>query len=430
MRWTIDKRRKLLGDLCHQIEKREDEIFAALYADLHKSAAHSYMSEVGLVLREIRRTRRSMGGWLKDRRVRTPIFLFPAQSRIVREPYGEVLIIAPWNYPFQLLLLPLVGAVAAGNSVVVKASPDAAQTERVLKEIIEAVFEPEHVRMEFGGAEKIDELLARKWDYIFFTGSTSMGRVVARAAAERLTPVTLELGGKCPCVVSSSANLKIAARRIVWGKFLNAGQTCVAPDYVLCDQQILGRLVVHLREAILEQFGPNPQQSENYGRIVSQRAFDRLVALCPEAANDLSDRYIAPTVIELKDTNHPLMSGEIFGPILPVVGYQTVDEAIEYINEHDTPLSLYAFASSRQARHIVRSCPSGSACINETMEQLVNDELPFGGLGQSGMGAYHGRYSVETFSHRRSILSNSVSVDFKLRYNPMRYFKLIKKVIR
>lgn len=430
MSLTIDNRRKLLDSLYRQIELRQDDILAALAADLHKSAAEAYMSEVSLVLREIRRTRRSLKGWLADQRVCTPIFLWPSRSRIVREPYGRVLIIAPWNYPFHLVFMPLVGAVGAGNSVAVKASPDAPSTEKVVKEIIEAVFEPDQVKMELGGVQKVNELLAERWDYIFFTGSTATGRVVARAAAEHLTPVTLELGGKSPCVVCSSANLQIAARRIAWGKFLNAGQTCVAPDYVLCDRRVAPRLVGLLREAAVEMFTEDAQRSDNYGRIVSQRAFERLVGLYPDVVNDASDRYIAPTVVELASEDHPLMRGEIFGPILPVVSYETIDEAMRYINEHDTPLALYAFGSASDADHIVSSCPSGSACVNDAVAQLSNDYLPFGGLAQSGMGAYHGRYSVDTFSHCRSVLSSSVRLDLPLRYRAHRYVKLIKKVIK
>lgn len=430
MSWTIKSRREALGRLKAEILRRRGDLERALHDDLHKSAAEAYLTEIGPLLAEVSAVSKHMKRWLRGRRVGVPLFLLPARAEVWREPYGRVLIIAPWNYPLQLAILPLVGAVAAGNSVVVKCSPDAPATERVVGEIIEAVFAPDHVRMERGGIEKVTQMLAERWDYIFFTGSTATGRVVARAAAENLTPVTLELGGKSPCVIGAEADLKIAARRVAWGKFINAGQTCVAPDYVFVAREVAAEFLEHLERSITELFGADASKSDNYGRIVSHRSFDRLIAVWPSAVNDRAQKYIAPTVCRLENAHHPLMRDEIFGPLLPVLTYETIDEVADYINKGEKPLAAYYFGCRSLARQFLERCPSGGACVNDVVVHLGNDHLPFGGVGASGMGEYHGRYSIETFSRVRAVHLSWVRFDMPMRYRPMKYIGLIKRFLK
>lgn len=431
MKWSIKQREERLDALYDVVERRQDEICAALNSDLHKNEGESYMTEVGMVLREIRLMRKNMKRWLKPRRVRMPLFTFPSRGYILREPYGRVLVIAPWNYPFQLTMVPLVGAVAAGNSVTVKASPYAPATEKVVTEILEEVFQSEQAKMERGGAQKVAELLERQWDYIFFTGSSATGHIVARAAAEHLTPVTLELGGKSPCIISETADLQIAARRVAWGKFLNAGQTCVAPDYLFVHQSIADKFEALLDQAIREMFGADPEVSPSYGRIVNVQAFDRLTALYPAVKHVREELYIAPTVVKIDDRSHPLMSEEIFGPILPMMAYDNIEEPITYINSGAKPLALYYFGESRaQMSEVVERCDSGGVCINDTVMHLSSSSLPFGGVGASGMGAYHGQFSISTFTHPRALLRGITAIDVKTRYNPSANLAVIKKIIK
>lgn len=431
MKWSIKQRKERLDALYHVVERRRDEICAALYADLHKNEAEGYMTEVGIVLREIRLMRKNMKRWLKPRRVRMPLFTFPSRGYILREPYGRVLVIAPWNYPFQLTMVPLVGAVAAGNSVTVKASPYGSATEKVVGEILEEVFEQHQAKMERGGAQRVSELLEEQWDYIFFTGSSATGRIVARAAAEHLTPVTLELGGKSPCIISETTDLRIAARRVAWGKFLNAGQTCVAPDYLFVQQSVAGKFETLLGEAITEMFSDTPELSPLYGRIVNVQAFDRLTALYPEVKHIREELYIAPTVVKIDGGSHPLMEQEIFGPILPIMTYDNIEEPITYINGGAKPLALYYFGENKaQMREVVERCDSGGVCINDTVMHLSSSSLPFGGVGASGMGAYHGQFSISTFTHPRTLLRSTTAIDVKTRYNPLSNLAVIKKIIK
>ncbi len=411
-----------LDRLYEGIMARETDLSEALRADLGKSPFESYATEIGFVLHEISSMKRNLQSWAKDRRYPTPLFLFGSKSRIHYEPYGCALIIAPWNYPFQLALTPLIGAIAAGNCAVIKPSGEAPHTAQVLKELIDECFEREYIAVTDADRETTALLLQERFDYIFYTGGVEYGRQVMQAAAKRLTPVTLELGGKSPCIVDDDADLALAAQRIVWGKFLNCGQTCVAPDYLLAHRQVQERLIELIKQEIVKQYGENPQQSPDYPRIVNTRHFDRLTAMLHDGtilyggANDRDDRYIAPTLITDLPEESLLLTDEIFGPLLPILPFDDIDDCVEYINYREKPLALYYFTRSRKrADYMIQHTSSGGACINDTITQTANARLPFGGIGQSGMGAYHGRASFETFSHQRSVVNASgrFSLDFK-----------------
>jgi len=396
------------------------------------------MAEIGFLYTEIRHAVRHLRRWMQPRRVPTPLAIQPAVSWIQPEPYGQVLIIGPWNYPVQLLLAPLVGAIAAGNCAVLKPSELAPRTSEVVAGLIARTFPPEFVTVVTGGVEVAQELLSRRWDYIFFTGSTAVGRMVARAAAERLTPYTLELGGKSPCIVTADADLDLAARRIVWGKFFNAGQTCVAPDYLLVERPVMQSLLERLKGCIQRFFGPDPAASPDYARIVNQRHFDRLAGYLRNgqvAAGGQTDRdrlYIAPTLLVDVDWNAPVMQEEIFGPILPVLPFDDLEEVIGRLRQRPRPLALYLFTRSATVRdRVFGSLSFGGGCVNDTLVHLSNPHLPFGGVGESGTGAYHGRFSFETFSHRKAVLQSLPLGDPMVRYQPYgRKLWLIRKVMR
>lgn len=429
MKWSVEQRILTLDRLYKAIALRSDDICAALAADLHKNAGEAYMAEIGIVLAEISYLKRNLRRFLRPRRVGLPIYLPFYKGVVQRVAWGDVLIVAPWNYPFQLTMLPLAGAVAAGNSVTVKGSPLAAATEKIVGEIITAVFEAQQAQMVYGGVDVMNDLLARQWDFIFFTGSSSVGKVIARAAAEHLTPAVLELGGKSPCVVAATANLKLAAKRIVWGKFLNAGQTCVAPDYVMVESSVADEFETLLAKQIKIAYGEDPAKSPLYGRIISEAAFDRLAKLCPMAVSDRREKYIAPTVVRLPNNTDPLMEQEIFGPILPLITYNEIAEVQNYITLHDKPLALYYFGDKSRGRDFANSVSSGGVCINDVIVHLSSLKLPFGGVGASGMGVYHGRWSMDTFSRPRAFLSGS-SFELQFRYNPLKHISLIKKNLK
>lgn len=407
------------------IQANEERILGALHADLRKPAYEAFITEVGFLYSEINHVLKHLAGWMKPRRVGTPLQMLPGRSAIHSEPRGRVLIIGPWNYPFQLILAPLVGAIAAGNAAVLKPSELAPATAAVLRDLVSQTFTAQYVAVVEGGVQTSQALLARRWDYIFFTGGGNVGRVVARAAAEHLTPMTLELGGKSPCIVAPDADLDLAARRIVWGKFLNAGQTCVAPDYLLVHHSIHDQLLTRMVDQIRTAYGDDPAASPDYTRIINERHFDRLVALLPGAnivtggRYDRSARYIEPTIIAGISLDHPAMADEIFGPILPVFTFQALEEAIARIRERPNPLALYLFTRNRETEaQVIREVPFGGGCINDTLMHLSNPDLPFGGVGGSGMGAYHGRYSFDTFSHQKSVVRSAGWFDPKLRYQP------------
>ena len=427
-----------LRSLYRGIKRFEPQILEALRSDLGKSAEESYMSEIGMCLTEIRHTARHLREWSRPQRVPTPLMHFPGSSRIVREPRGVCLIIAPWNYPFLLAVGPMISAIAAGNCVTLKPSEYAPATAAVLEKMLDVCFEERFCRTVTGGAEVSAAETARPYDMIFFTGSTAVGRKVMAAAAQNLTPVVLELGGKSPCIVDETADLPVAAARIIWGKCLNSGQTCVAPDYVLVARSRKDALIREMQKAICRFYGEDPCENSAYPRIVSERHFDRLAAMLPEdpAVGGRVDREslkIEPTLIETTLNNQsPLMTEEIFGPLLPIVPYDNIHEALGYILSRPRPLALYLFSRNRKLqRRVVETIPFGGGCINDTISHITTPYLPFGGTGDSGMGAYHGRCGYETFTHAKSILSKPFRPDLPVRYPPLTgKLDLLHKILR
>ena len=422
---SLQFRTQALTALYAAVTQHRERIMQALKEDLNKSAFEAYETEVGMVLSEIRHTVDALPKWAKPRRVRTPLFHFPASGYVYPEPYGSVLIISPWNYPFQLTLMPLIGAIAAGNCAVVKPSEYAPHTAGVLEEILTGLFDPGFVAVVRGGRAENQGLLRQPFDYIFFTGSPAVGRVVMSAAAEHLTPVTLELGGKSPCIVDDTADLRLAARRILWGKLINAGQTCVAPDYLLVHRDVKDALLSEMTQCLRAFWGENPLNNPDYPRIISEKHFDRLCGLMQQGHFVFGGQVnrqtlqIAPAVIEGVNWDSPIMREEIFGPLLPVLTYEDLGDLIAQQRRLPKPLALYLFTTSRDTeRRVVRSLSFGGGCINDTIMHLANHHLPFGGIGQSGMGQYHGRASFEAFTHFKGILRKSNRLDIKLRYPP------------
>lgn len=438
---TLDLRRReqALDALGRAIRNREAEINQALEQDLGKCAFESYFSETGMVLSELRFQRKHLRRFAKPRTVPTPLAQFAAKSYRLPSPYGVCLIMSPWNYPLLLTLDPLIDAIAAGNTAILKPSAYAPHTAEVLKSLIAYTFDPEYVTVVTGGREENKSLLSERFDYIFFTGSQAVGREVMAKAAANLTPVTLELGGKSPCVVDKTANLPLAARRIVFGKFLNCGQTCVAPDYILCDEAIKDALVAELKKEILRQYGPRPLKDPTYGRIINEKHFNRLLGLLdPEKTvhggeTDPVACRIAPTVMTGVDWSHPSMGQEIFGPILPVLTYRNLEEAVAQIQARPHPLALYYFTEdAAQAREVMARCGFGGGCVNDVVIHLATTWMPFGGFGESGMGCYHGKAGFEAFTHFKSIVDKKTWLDLPMRYRPYKKFygKLIRFFLR
>ncbi|MFN5767462.1 MAG: aldehyde dehydrogenase [Pseudanabaena sp.] len=407
------------------IAKNENLIFEAIHQDLRKPATEAFTSEIFCVLSEIEYVLKHLKTWMKPQKVGTPLTFFPSSSFIYPEPLGVVLIIAPWNYPFALMIQPLIGAIAAGNCALLKPSEQTPHTSKAIAQIINNNFDASFIAAIEGGIDINQALLAEKFDHIFFTGGTAIGKIVMESAAKHLTPVTLELGGKSPCIVDDDSNLEITAKRIIWGKFFNAGQTCVAPDYLLVQKNIKSALIEKLLKSVKTFYGEDPQQSPDLARIVNYRQFDRLVSLLDEGKilvggqNDRSDRFIAPTLIDDVSPNSKIMSEEIFGPILPILEYDQLSEAIAFVKTHPKPLALYFFSNNKQNQErILQEISYGGGCFNDSIVHYVNLELPFGGVGDSGIGSYHGKSSFDTFSHRKSVLKNSFRFDIKLRYPP------------
>ena len=431
-------RKTQLTTLQKAIGENRVKILDALQQDLSKSAYEGYMTEVGIVLDEIRFIKKHLLKWAKARRVRTHLFQFPGSSYIYTEPYGVSLIISPWNYPFQLVIGPLIGSMAAGNCSVVKPSEYAPHTAQVLKEIISDNFDPNYIAVVEGEAAVSRALLDENFDYIFFTGSVAVGKAVMQAAARNLTPVTLELGGKSPCIVDRDVDLDVTAKRICSGKFINAGQTCIAPDYLLVHQDIKIELLDRMKFFIDRFYGADPQLSADYPRIVNEKHFLRLAQLMNAGniiAGGQTDRqslYIAPTIIDDIAWDDPVMQDEIFGPILPVLAYNNLSQAIARVKELPKPLALYYFSNNRQnSQQIIKDTSFGGGCINDTLLHFANPHLPFGGTGSSGIGSYHGKKSFETFSHQKSILKRSFRLDAPLRYPPYgNKLKILKKIMR
>jgi len=418
-------RKKLLKNLLVEIQKREKEIVNALHLDFKKSEYEAVMTETSIVISELKRTIKNMKNWAKPQAV-MPVFLnFPSSSKIYKEPYGTVLVISPWNYPYQLALVPVIGAIAAGNTVVLKPSELTPHTSAITKEILEAVFPKELVAVVEGGVAISTELLALRWDYIFFTGSVNVGKIIAKAAAQFLTPVTLELGGKSPCIIDSSANIKLAAKRIVWGKFINGGQTCIAPDYLLIHTSVKDKFVEYFKKEVTLAYGENPEASTDFPRIVNQRNFDRL-ALMLEHENFLlggqtnrEDNYISPTLIDEPSLDSEVMKGEIFGPIFPLISYENENEIHSIISKYDKPLALYVFTKKKSfAKKILNTYSFGGGTINDTTVHFANHHMPFGGVGESGIGGYHGKQTFDVFSHKKGVTTRYNWLDIPVRYAP------------
>lgn len=434
----LEYRLAQLRALYRGIKRFEPQILEALRSDLGKSAEESYMTEIGMCLTEIRHTARHLREWSRPRRVPTPLMHFPASSRIVREPRGVCLIIAPWNYPFLLAVGPMISAIAGGNCITLKPSEYAPATAEVLRQMLDVCFETRYCRTVTGEAEVSAAETARPYDMIFFTGSTAVGRKVMAAAAENLTPVVLELGGKSPCIVDETADLAVAAARIIWGKCLNSGQTCVAPDYILVARSRKDALIREMQKAICRFYGSDPCANPAYPRIVNERHFDRLAAMIPEhpaagGRTDWESLKIEPTLIETTlDNPGPLMTEEIFGPLLPIVPYDEIHEALGFILSRPRPLALYLFSRNRKLqRRVVETIPFGGGCINDTISHITTPYLPFGGTGESGMGAYHGRCGFETFTHAKSILAKPFQPDVPVRYPPLEgKLDLVRKLLR
>lgn len=435
---AVDGRRRNLRALLEAIEANEQILLESLHSDLHKSAHDAFASEIGMVTGEIRYALKNLSSWTRSKKTRESFMTWPASACVRLEPMGVALIVGPWNYPMQLLLGPLVGAIAAGNCVVLKPSEFAPHTASAIASMLGKIFPPEFVAVVQGDESVAAGLMREKFDTIFFTGSTRVGREVMTAAAKHLTPVTLELGGKCPAIVCANADIEIAARRIVWGKFLNVGQTCVAPNHVWVDRRIERELTAAITKTIEEFFGDEPQRSAAYGRIINRRHFDRLCALLNFAhiecggTHDADDLYLAPTVVSKITDDASLLAEEIFGPILPLRAFDDLDQVIEYERAQPIPLAMYVFAKDRETQdRLLNEIRSGGACINDTIMHLVGRELPFGGLGESGMGASHGKASFDAFSHRRSIMRRPFKPDPAMRYPPSRVgFAKFKRILR
>ena len=421
----LSARRAALQCLRAAITAHEGDITAALRSDLNKSPTESYMCEIGMTLSELRFVERHLDGWARDRRHLTPLAQFPAKSLTVSEPYGVVLIMSPWNYPFLLTMEPLIGAIAAGNCCVVKPSAYSPATSAVLRDILAECFPPEFVAVVEGGRAENQALLDQKFDYIFFTGGVDVGKEVMTRAARHLTPVTLELGGKSPCIVDATARLDLAAKRLVFGKLLNCGQTCVAPDYLLIDRRVKTPFLAYVQRWITVMYGENPLDNDGYVRMVNRKHFDRVMGLIDPAKvvfggrGDPETLKIQPTVLDNVSPEDPVMQEEIFGPVLPVLTFDQIGEALDFVNARPRPLALYLFSQEKSTQErFLRRTSFGGGCINDTVIHLATSRMGFGGVGASGMGSYHGRDSFETFSHRKSVVKKSTLLDLPVRYAP------------
>ncbi len=424
-----------LAKLKMVILKYQKDIENALWLDLHKSPEEAYLTEISLVLSEIKHHSKHLKKWSKPKRVSTPLHLLPSSSKIIYEPLGLSLVVAPWNYPFQLLINSLVGAISSGCCCVLKPSPDAQNIAKVMQSMMEEIFNPNYIALVQGGRETNTVLFNTRFDIIFFTGSSKVGKVVLKAASQYLTPVVLELGGKSPCIVDADANINKAAKRIAWGKLINAGQTCIAPDYLFAHQSIKEELLDKIALNIKEMYGEVIKESRFYPRIISQKAMERLEKLMQQGdihtggQVDIQNRFIEPTIIDNVEPDFLIMQEEIFGPILPVMTFNKIDKAIEYINKKEKPLAFYYFGKTKKAKDILFKTTSGGACINDTLMHITNHNLPFGGVGNSGMGKYHGKESFLAFSNKRAIITTPTWIDMPFKYVPFKFFNLVKKII-
>ena len=428
-------RRTMLRRFDAALVNWEKRLCDALWQDLHKSCEEAMLTELSIVRGEIRHHLRHLRAWMRPESRPTPLKLLPSKSRILAEPLGQALIVAPWNYPVQLLLNPLVGAISAGCTAMLKPSPYTPTVARTIEAMIREIFDEEYVAVVQGNREVNRKLFEMRWDVIFFTGSPDLGRQVMEAAERHLTPVVLELGGKSPCIVDRGADIDVAARRIAWGKTLNAGQTCIAPDHLLIHRSLQEPFVKAYKEALQRLHGEDARQSPHYVRLVNDRAFERVAGYIPQGKvlvggrTDAAERYIEPTLLAEVDPAAPVMREEIFGPVLPMLTFERIDEAVEFVTGREKPLALYYFGPEAAGREVLRRTSSGGACLNDTIMHIANDQLPFGGVGNSGMGHYHGRESFEAFSHRRAVVITPKRFDLPFRYPPYRGFRWVKRIL-
>ena len=433
-------RKEQLKKLKSSVLKHEQDLYNALYDDLKKSPEETWVTETGMVMAELNAAIKNLHHWMEPESVSTNLLNMPSGSRIMKEPLGVVLIIGPWNYPFQLLINPLIGAIAAGNCVVLKPSEFAPATDATMKKIIEDVFPPEYILyMQGDGAVVVPEMMNNfSFDHVFYTGSTAVGKIIYKMAAERLVPVTLELGGKSPCVVESDANIKVAARRIAMTKFSNAGQMCVAPDYLLVHTSVKDQLISAMKETIQHFFTAKPEESYNYGKIINEKQFNRIVSYLPQGKiayggrTDKDKLFIEPTILTDVPMDAAVMKDEIFGPVLPVIPFNNMEEAKSIIDSHPNPLAFYIYTSSnKKEKEWLDAVPAGGSCVNNSSWHLTNHHLPFGGRGFSGTGCYHGKYSFETFSHKKAVMKTPTWFDPDIKYPPFKgKLKLFKWVIK
>ncbi|WP_212001389.1 aldehyde dehydrogenase [Chitinophaga sp. HK235] len=432
-------RKDMLKRLKKGVSQYESRILEALHQDLHKHPLEAYSSEVGFLYEEIAFTLANLKQWMEPEVVTSPFVTYPSSSRIYREPLGLTLIIAPWNYPFMLQLSPLIGAIAGGNCAILKPSELAPHTAAVIAAMIKEIFDPAFVTVVEGdGAAIIPALMAYRFDHVFFTGSIPVGKKIMEMAVPHLTPVTLELGGKSPCVVDDKVNIKVAAKRIIWAKFWNAGQTCVAPDYLLVHHRVKEEMVDAMKEAIVDFFGQNPASSEDYARMINSRRFDTVAAYLKEGhilhggQTDRDKLYIAPTLLDDVEWDDPVMQEEIFGPVLPILTFEELPQAIQAIKKNPYPLALYVFTKSKKTeKALIEQVRFGGGCVNNALVHLTNPELPFGGAGYSGMGQYHGRYSFETFTHAKGMLKTGTWLDVPVKYPPFKNkLGLMKRIMK
>lgn len=413
--------------------KWEKPLCEALWKDLHKSFEESYIAEVSILLGEIRTHIRNIGKWTRPQRRPTPMKLFPSSSKIISEPLGTALIISPWNYPVQLLLTPLVGVISSGCTAVLKPSPYVPEVSDVIEKMVRDTFPEEYVAVVQGDRDVNTALLEQRWDMIFFTGSPSFGRSVMAAAAKNLTPVVLELGGKSPCIIDKDADIEVTAKRVAWGKSLNAGQTCIAPDYLMLHKNIKEKFLSELEKAFRELLGDDPQKSEHFVRIVNDAAFERLAGYLADGEvvfggkTDKRERYFSPTVLDHVSPDSPVMQEEIFGPIFPVQTFSSLDEVIRFVSMREKPLALYYFGS--QGDKVLKHTTSGGSCINDVIMHMANENVPFGGVGMSGMGSYHHKRTFDVFTHYRSVISTPTWIDLPFRYMPYKWFNVVKRLL-
>ena len=431
----IKFRKEQLKKLQNALKEWEKPLCEALWKDLHKSAEEAILTELSIVAGEVKNHLKHLRSWMRSRCVSTPLKMLPSRSSVISEPLGNSIIFAPWNYPIQLLLNPLVGAISSGCTAILKPSPYVPNVSKVIENMITATFDKHYIAVVQGNRIVNEALLENRFDVIFFTGSPQLGKLVMNAAAKNLTPVVLELGGKSPCIIDKDADIKTSAKRLAWGKTLNAGQTCIAPDYLLIHRSKIDQFVSEFAKAIKELHGNDIKQSRHYVRLVNDKAFERVKGYINDGRviyggdSDAEERFIEPTLLADVPLTAPVMNEEIFGPILPMIPFDNTDEVITFVRKREKPLALYYFGKVKQAKEIIRLTSAGGSCINDAIMHIANENMPFGGVGNSGMGHYHGKLSFDAFSHQRSIVTTPTWLDLPFRYMPYRMFGLVRKLL-